>query len=293
MKDTSNQPISPSTTSSSCQDTSERYYDETYEDYELHWSKEHLHYGFWNEDTMTHEESLVNTIKEVIHYLDLKPGDRLLDAGCGVGGSCRYIVENLGIETVGITLSKRLLDTAIELSKDNKNNTLLKFYMMDFNSTEFDDSSFDKILGLESICHAQNKEVFAREAYRLLNNGGILVVADSFQVREDLNKDEEKMYDDVLSSWAIPNRTTAKKFGNVLKKAGLVNIQCIDKTPLIQKSSDFMHEGSESVLPLLILQMSEEKIPKSIVLNSVAGSRQKACLDLGIWGYKIFVAEKP
>ncbi|UCF85161.1 MAG: class I SAM-dependent methyltransferase [Desulfobacteraceae bacterium] len=273
-------------------DKSEQYYNETYGDYALNWSKDHLHYGFWYEDTKTHEESLVNTVKEVVNYLDLKPGERLLDAGCGVGGTCRYIVENMGIETVGITLSKRLLDAANELSKDIKNRFLLKIYLKDFNDTGFEDSSFDKILGLESICHAENKEVFAREAYRLLKEGGRLVVADSFQVREDLSEDEERMYGQVLEGWAIPNKTSVDKFRSALESGGFTSIKCIDQTSLIQKSSRFMHDGSESVLPLLFRLVSEGRLLKSIMLNNIAGSRQKTCLDLGIWGYKIFVAEK-
>jgi len=275
-----------------CQDKSERYYNETYDDYALNWSKDHLHYGFWYEDTVSHEESLVNTIKEVIHYLALRPGERFLDAGCGVGGTCRYIVENIGIKTVGITLSKRLFDTAKVLSKNTVNRSLLEIHLKDFNDTGFEDAAFDKILGLESICHARDKSIFAKEAHRLLKKGGRLVVADSFQVREDLDEEEERMYEQVLEGWAIPNKTGVDQFRKVLETGGFTTIQCIDKTPLINKSSLFMYRGSESVLPLLFTRFIKKKLPRSIMLNNIAGSRQKTCLDLGIWGYKIFIAEK-
>jgi cyclopropane fatty-acyl-phospholipid synthase-like methyltransferase len=277
---------------SSYSDKSEQYYNETYADYALNWSKDHLHYGFWYEETKSHEESLVNTIKEVVNYLDLKPGERLLDAGCGVGGTCRYIVENLGIETVGITLSKTLLDAAFHLSKVIKNRSLLKIYMRDFSETGFEDSSFDKIIGLESICHAQYKEMFAKEAYRILRKGGRLVVADSFQIREDLNEDEKWMYEQILEGWAIPNKTTVDRFRKILGSGGFDTIRCIDKTPLIKKSCSLMYDLAESALPSLFIHVNEGKIPTSRLLNSIAGCRQKTCLDLGIWGYKIIVAEK-
>ena len=100
------------------------------------------------------------------------------------------------------------------------------------------------------------------------------------------------MYSQVLEGWAIPNKTTVERFGEAIASAGFQKIQCIDKTPLIRKSSDLMHEGCESVLPVLFAQVLEGKIPRAVLLNNIAGSRQKACLDLGIWGYKIFIAEK-
>ena len=273
-------------------DKSEQYYDETYSDYALNWSKDHLHYGFWYADTTTHEESLVNTIKEVVKYLDLKPYEKVLDAGCGVGGSCRYIVEKLEIEAVGITLSKRLLEAGLELSKDMRNRHLLSLYKKDFNDTGFEDCCFDKILGLESICHAHDKVVFTKEAFRILKKGGRMVVADSFQIREDLNEDEERMYEQILEGWCIPNKNSVDRFRNALEAGGFTNIECLDKTPLIQKSSKFMHDGVESVFPSLFALVSEGKLPKSILMNHIAGVRQKTCLDLGIWGYKIFIAEK-
>lgn len=46
----------------------------------------------------------------VCRKLDLKPGMRLLDVGCGWGGMVLHAVKNYGVEAIGVTLSKPQAD---------------------------------------------------------------------------------------------------------------------------------------------------------------------------------------
>ena len=69
-----------------------KYYDDLLKWYKRY-SPEHMHIGFWDENTQTHEESLLNTVVTVANLLDIDASDRVLDAGCGIGGASRYIVN--------------------------------------------------------------------------------------------------------------------------------------------------------------------------------------------------------
>ena len=71
------------------------YYDNLQKIYDLFYSKRTLglHYGFWEKNTKTTEESIINTNKFVIKYLDINDNDTILDAGCGIGGTSIFIAK--------------------------------------------------------------------------------------------------------------------------------------------------------------------------------------------------------
>ena len=52
--------------------------------------------------------------------LDLKPGQKVLDVGCGIGGSAFYMAENFGAEVIGIDLSTNMVNIALERLEEFK-----------------------------------------------------------------------------------------------------------------------------------------------------------------------------
>jgi tocopherol O-methyltransferase len=66
------------------------YYDQTEIHYRRAWDLEAslaMHYGYWKEDTSSFRESLQHMNEALAHMADIKRDDKVLDAGCGVGGS--------------------------------------------------------------------------------------------------------------------------------------------------------------------------------------------------------------
>jgi len=45
----------------------------------------------------------------------LKPGDRVLDIGCGWGGFARYAAERYGVKVVGITVSQQQQELGMQM----------------------------------------------------------------------------------------------------------------------------------------------------------------------------------
>jgi tocopherol O-methyltransferase len=269
-----------------------QYYEDNYKDYIQGWSKDHIHYGFWFDDTKTHQESLLNHTKEVFKHLNIQPGDRVLDAGCGSGGSSRYIVEHYGVETVGIMLSPALLQAANELSKNTPNNNLLTFFQKDYTDSGFEDESFHRIFSIESVCQEPNKEKFISEAYRLLKTGGRLVVADFYLLRKDLNDKEYRSYREWCNGWFIPDLALRDDFGKMLEIQGFSNIEYHDKTSLLRKSAQMMYDGARERLPEVYIQSQRGDLPESRLAHVIATLRQWECIEWGIWGFGMYAADK-
>jgi cyclopropane-fatty-acyl-phospholipid synthase len=61
--------------------------------------------GYWAKaDNLN--DAQVNKMELIAQKLNLKPGMRVLDIGCGWGGLCKYLAQKHGVECVGITVSK-------------------------------------------------------------------------------------------------------------------------------------------------------------------------------------------
>jgi cyclopropane fatty-acyl-phospholipid synthase-like methyltransferase len=219
------------------------HYDRNQIIYNLFWlNKENLgmHYGFWSDGIKNLHEAIINENKVVANTLEIKESDIVLDAGCGVGGTTIWIAKNYKAKVTGITLSQKQAEAAKNYSKKWGVNNLTNFYVKDFCNTDFPDELFTKILSIESSCHAEKKESFAKETFRILRTGGKLVVADYF-IRENLEKKERQLVNEWCHGWEMPGLLTLRDFQKKLETAGFKNIRYIDKTKEIEPSSKIMY----------------------------------------------------
>ncbi len=157
------------------------YYDKTRFDYNVAWdSSEYpaVHFGFYDENADKHTDALQNTNQVLATLAQVKAGDRVLDAGCGRGGSCFWLAKNRKAKTVGITPVQSQIDECRQSAEEKGLQEQCKFELADFCNTPFEGEQFDVIWACESLCHAEKKADFYREAYRLLRPGGRIVIAE-------------------------------------------------------------------------------------------------------------------
>ncbi len=272
------------------------YYDNTWVDYRLAWlngSNMAIHFGFHDEQYRGHGEALENTNRVLADTVGLQAGEKVLDAGCGIGGSSMWLARNRGVEAVGITLVPSQVRRATEEAESRGLGERVRFAVADYTDTKLPDASFDVVWALESLCHAPQKRAFYQEAARVLRPGGRVVVADYMRTKRGLSDADEGIVREWLDGWEIPDIDTQAEHVAAASAAGLAHVRVDDHTEAARPSLRRAHDRARFAHPLLTA-CHMLGVRNSIQhRNAVAIQRQYQALLRGTWFYAVLTSTKP
>jgi SAM-dependent methyltransferase len=145
----------------------------------------HIHWGYWPDPCAARPDSpedfgtaAERLSQELLALADIRPGMRVLDAGCGFGGTLASLREKVeGLELVGLNIDERQLQRAAALIHPRPGSSL-GFVAADACTLPFADASFDRVLAVECIFHFPSRDAFLSEVRRVLRPGGVLVLSD-------------------------------------------------------------------------------------------------------------------
>jgi MPBQ/MSBQ methyltransferase len=152
---------------------------------EYYWG-EHIHLGYYSEDVKYKYRPLNEAqyifVDEMMKLGGIDPAvdgkAKVLDVGCGFGGTSRYLARALGpeAEVTGITLSPKQVERGTELAVE-QNTPNAKFMVQDALAMTFADNSFDIVWACESGEHMPDKKAYIEQMMRVLKPGGKFVMA--------------------------------------------------------------------------------------------------------------------
>jgi ubiquinone/menaquinone biosynthesis C-methylase UbiE len=179
----------------------------------------HVHWGFFSSPD-TADDSLAGYVvaaeamtERVCAAGRVRSGLRILDVGCGFGGTIAHLNEHLsGCKLVGLNIDERQLARARQSVHAGSGNAVT-FVQGDACALPFGDGEFDVVMAVECIFHFPSRRRFFKEARRVLRTGGTLVVSD-FVV------DSEKV--DEMTDWTEAHADAQSNFYGV-KSAALVS----------------------------------------------------------------------
>jgi len=181
------------------------YYDQTEVHYRMFWKLEEglgLHYGVWESGIKKLAEAIQNTNRALAHLGNWQQDFRVLDAGCGVGGSAQFLAKNFDCQVHGITLSEKQVNTAEKFAEKNNLQHLLRFSTQSYTKTNFRTDQFDAAWAIESMQTATDKKAFFQEMQRIIKPGGQLFIGDMFKAFSYSIQDQPRMQK-LLHGWAM------------------------------------------------------------------------------------------
>lgn len=167
------------------------------------------------EETRIHEECVVD-------LLHVKPLEKILDAGCGVGGPMRAIAKHSGANVVGITINDYQVARARSHNKKAGLDNLCEVICGNFLNMPFADSSFDGAYSIEATCHApQLGDVYA-EIYRVLKPGKLYVTYEwvTTPLYKADNPEHVEIIHGIEQGNALPGLRSYSQIVDIAKAAG-------------------------------------------------------------------------
>jgi len=269
------------------------YYDETWLDYRILWlNRDNLavHFGYTDGSTRSHTDALKNMNRVLADRVRIQPGERVLDAGCGVGGSSLWLAAECSARVVGITLATRQVAMARSHAARRGLTDRVHFEVADFTATPFPDASFDIVWAVESLCHAPRKAAFYQEAARLLRPGGRVVVADFIRAARPLDPTGEQLLREWLAGWAVPDIDTPAEHVGHLAAAGFTDARLDDVTVHTRPSLRRLYRMAYWTYPLAVLGRVTGIRSEVQHGNVIASIRQYQALRHRAWFYSILSA---
>ncbi len=272
-----------------------RYYDETRFDYDKVWlNKDNLavHFGFYDENAHSHSAALLNTNRVLADTANIGAGDRVLDAGCGKGGSSLWLAAERGARVTGITPVASQITDCQHFAEERGLTDRTDFVQASYTDTPFKSESFDVIWACESVCHAPDKADFYREAGRLLRPGGRLIMAEYIRCDRPLPPAQDKKIADWLNRWAIADIDTALEHRAYADAAGFSEFEIHDYTKYARVSLRNLHRQSVryrtlgNVLNFFGIRSDTQHG------NHIGSIYQWEALEAGAWFYGVVVGVK-
>jgi SAM-dependent methyltransferase len=144
----------------------------------------HVHWGYWPDPAAATGEpadyaaAAERLCRLVCDAARIEDGVRVLDVGCGFGGTIASLNERFsGLDLVGVNIDPRQLDRAAATITPRAGNRV-RFVQADACRLAFPSESFDVVLAVECVFHFDNRSDFLAGAGRVLRPGGRLALSD-------------------------------------------------------------------------------------------------------------------
>jgi len=250
---------------------------------------EHVHHGFWETGAESVELAVVQLTQRVANETGIKTGSRVVDIGCGYGGTSRLLANGYGAQVVGFTLSKAQHEYALTKSPDPSNPDIR---LQDWFENELPDASVDVAISIESSEHMEDKPRFFSEVYRVLKPGGRFAICAWLARPSPRPWEVNHLLEPICREGRLPSLGDEHDYRNWFAGAGFANVVFQDFTVNVKRT-----------WPIIIARMAKrllwDKEAWAFLLNGpnrvfgLTVIRMAIAYNTGSLRYGLFTATKP
>jgi tocopherol O-methyltransferase len=246
---------------------------------------EHLHHGYWVRGDESKETAQIQLIEHLAQLTNIKTGSRILDIGCGFGGSSLYLAKKYAASATGITISP----VQVQMAKDAaaKTNLDASFLLMDAEDMQFA-QPFDLLWSVESISHYHDPRQFFASAVKFLKPGGCFALTDWFQ-KENLSPADKKEFIEPIEKGMMVELRGMDDYSNFLVSSGLHVVHRQELTLNCAKSWDL---GLDIIKDKTFWSLAV-KLGAGFVTYLKAFHAMRAGFASGNFVYGLFIAKMP
>jgi tocopherol O-methyltransferase len=200
---------------------------------------EHMHHGYYIPANRTdHVQAQIDLIDQVLLWANVDKATKLVDVGCGIGGSSRHIARKFNCTTEGITLSPYQANRGNELAIEQGVKDACHFQVADALEMPFQNNTFDLVWSLESGEHMPDKKQFVSELFRVATPGGRIIIVtwchrDLQPNESSLTPSELRLLRRINRAYYLPQWCSVQDYVNILSDIGATEIRREDWSYII------------------------------------------------------------
>ncbi|KAK9120382.1 hypothetical protein Syun_017999 [Stephania yunnanensis] len=220
------------------------FYDESTRVWEDIWG-DHLHHGFYDPHVAppssidSHRSAQFRMIEEALRFAALQDDSEnkpksIVDVGCGIGGSSRYLAKKYEAKCVGISLSPIQVQRAQELTiAQGLADTVSVISSGRCTSATISDGQFDLVWSMESGEHMPDKMKFVSELVRVAAPGATIIIVtwchrNLSPDEASLQPHEEELLKRICNAFYLPKWCSAADYVKLLESMSMEDIKSAD-----------------------------------------------------------------
>jgi len=177
----------------------------------------------------------VKLVARLAERASVPRGTRILDVGCGLGGSALWLARHLGCTVTGITISPVQVQLAAERARAENLGDRVRFLLMDANQLDLAPESFDVVWVVECSEHIDDKAGLLAGCSRALTPGGRLALC-AWLATENPTAERAQLIAEVCQGMLCPSLGSQNDYNHWMEAGGLHAIEFEDVTGRVQRT---------------------------------------------------------
>lgn len=216
-----------------------------------------IHVGYWTgDDDATPLLEAINRLTDIVgEKLELRPGQHVLDVGCGIGVPAIRLAQRVEAKITGVTISDWQVEEGRRRVQASGLRGQVEVELGDAAALAYPDAHFDTVLLFQSLHHASDRPQWLREAVRVTRPGGRIVLTE-FVEEIPLTPEEVEL----LNEGAMQQPLLTEELLQLVRASGVVVDEAIECGDRIRPSYPAYFDRFDRYRDHLVETFGEERI---------------------------------